>query len=225
MSLISHSFRGITFDCYENEKLVIEDVGKHLDLYQGPLRAVLDIGAHIGTLSLFAFKRGASLVVAIEPSKFNFYRLCRNILKNGAHDVVIPMMVAISGSGGMKRLCGIPGAYGQAGYCFNERFTPIGEVPSITLDSIVEAVGEVDYLKMDVEGAEFDILLGPKGPKDSTFSRIGYLDVEIHDVDNRNFFPENALSREELMAFLSSKGFDSNSGGYSFMSKNGRWNH
>jgi len=216
--MMSHSFKDVTFDCYENERAVIEDVGKHLDLYDGQLSIVLDIGAHIGTLSLIAFKRGALLVVAIEPSKYNFYRLCRNILINKAQDVVMPMMVAVSGSGGMKKLSGIAGYYGQAGYCFKDEapFQEIGAVPSITLDTLVDAMGKVDYLKIDVEGAEFDIL---HNTKDSTFSRVGFLDVEIHDVDNRDYFPENKLSRDELISFLASKGFGHNTGGYSFMSK------
>ena len=40
---------------------------------------VLDIGAHIGALSLYAARRGASKVYAFEPNREAYDVLCRNI--------------------------------------------------------------------------------------------------------------------------------------------------
>jgi FkbM family methyltransferase len=58
------------------------------------------------------------------------------------------------------------------------------------------AIGHIDFLKVDVEGAELDVL---RGIAASDWGKIGALAVEIHDVDRR---------LEKIRAMVSSAGFE-----------------
>jgi len=72
-------------------------------------------------------------------------------------------------------------------------------VPMKTLDDCLKEeglVGQViEFLKVDVEGAELDVLLGIS---DDTWKNIKQLAVEVHDFDNR---------LEEMQQLLRDKGF------------------
>lgn len=47
----------------------------------------------------------------------------------------------------------------------------------MTLDDVVEATGQVDLLKLDIEGAEFPVL---EATSDRTLRRIGTIVAELH---------------------------------------------
>ena len=55
---------------------------------------LLDIGANIGTYTIYAAACCGIRVIAIEPSSDNFSCLCRNIRENGVGDLVYPFCVA-----------------------------------------------------------------------------------------------------------------------------------
>jgi FkbM family methyltransferase len=55
--------------------------------------------------------------------------------------------------------------------------------------------GQIDFLKVDVEGAELDVLLGIS---DETWSRVEQVAIEVHDFDNR---------LEDVQALLLAQGF------------------
>jgi FkbM family methyltransferase len=68
----------------------------------------------------------------------------------------------------------------------------------LTLDSIVNKlqIDFIDYLKIDVEGAEFYVLQGAK--KLIKDSRIGIIQLEIHKTDLRNNFTNEILELLQL---------------------------
>jgi len=57
----------------------------------------LDVGAHIGTFSVFAAKRSPAKIFAIEPTDTNLLVLRENIKLNGLSGRVIPLKLALSG--------------------------------------------------------------------------------------------------------------------------------
>jgi FkbM family methyltransferase len=56
-------------------------------------------------------------------------------------------------------------------------------VPTITINDLVNTYGIIDLLKIDVEGAEYDVLLNTD---DSVFSQINALFIECHFVNENS---------------------------------------
>ena len=59
-------------------------------------KTVLDIGANIGDSSIFFALRGASKVIALEPSYPNFLTLRENIRLNGFETKIVPLHIGVS---------------------------------------------------------------------------------------------------------------------------------
>jgi FkbM family methyltransferase len=131
---------------------------------------VVDVGAHMGRYTIIASKRVGQNgnVIAIEPHPGNFEMLNRNIKLNGLTNI-IPMNYAVYSKETKIKLY-LPG--GELGYAlFNtitlnraknkEKFV---EVDANTLDNILQENGirqeGVNWIKIDVEGAEFEVLKG-----------------------------------------------------------------
>lgn len=124
---------------------------------------VVDIGANIGYYTLIAAelvgKNGK--VFAFEPEPQNYALLVRNIEVNGYKNVV-PVQKAVSDKVGTTRLYLSPD--GNTGwhriYDSHNGWDSI-EIETVTLDEFFkDKEGEIDIIKMDVEGAELTILQG-----------------------------------------------------------------
>lgn len=126
----------------------------------------LDIGAHHGFYTLlFSNKVGShGSVIAFEPSPRELRKLRWNLALNRSRNVHLEPF-ALSSNGGMATLfvC-----LGQETGCNSLRPPAVSEptqpvpVPVTTLDRYLEehTVGPVDFIKIDVEGAELDVLKG-----------------------------------------------------------------
>jgi FkbM family methyltransferase len=134
-----------------------------------PGMTVIDIGANVGLYSIIAAKRVApgGRVWAIEPSSETYARLLANLELN-AVQVVTPVRLALStkddGSATLLR---------QAGHADGERFLQPGSgnsisvadaetVATLSLDTFCarSGIARVDFIKMDVEGGEYDVFRG-----------------------------------------------------------------
>jgi FkbM family methyltransferase len=148
-----------------------------------PGEVVVDVGAHIGRYTLIAAKR-ASRVVSIEPDPSNFAMLESNIRLNNFSNIV-PLRLAISSSPGRRRFFLAGG--GDSGTSSLEPswswILDTGlerkhvEVECETLDRLVSSLGveHIDWLKIDVEGHEIDVLEGAK----ATLARSGKIILEV----------------------------------------------
>ncbi len=114
---------------------------------------VVDIGAHVGVVSMTLAKQYGCKVYAYEPNPNNYRRLLENIKLNGMEDSIEPYQLAVTGDGRKTTISEDANNSGGA------RIDIGGEpVDSITLPQIIEKVGKIDLLKIDVEGAEYEIL-------------------------------------------------------------------
>ena len=120
----------------------------------------IDIGANIGLYTCLAAAQGKH-VVAIEPLSVNLTALYRNLLCNSFLDIEV-FPVGLSGKAGIKRLFG-----GNTGASFVPGWAGASDkrnelVPVSTLDLIVQTRfdGSALLIKMDVEGFEYEVLLG-----------------------------------------------------------------
>ena len=116
---------------------------------------VIDIGAHIGSFSVYAASLGAK-VLAFEPAKVNFDLLQANIALNDS--MVDIRKLGIMDTNGDKTIFIRPFNFG--GTSFFNTAGPNEVVQTITLKEVfdTENIEKCDFLKLDCEGAELGIL-------------------------------------------------------------------
>lgn len=153
----------------------------HYKLNQRPMpegSRILDIGANVGIVSIYMAKlfRGAT-IYAYEPLSLNYDNLCKNIEINDVTNVV-PVNKAVTADGrdlimrfNFDNMGGATALLGQPPYNEARAF-------SVTLPSIFEThkIDHCAFLKMDVEGAEHEILASCNG----LLNRVDYLAMEAH---------------------------------------------
>jgi FkbM family methyltransferase len=157
-----------------------------VDRFLQPGMTVLDVGAHHGLYTLLSSIRVGTdgRVVAFEPSPRERERLKRHIQSNGCRNVqVIP--TALSSSSGKSSFFLVEGA---SDYCNSLRPPAVQaktrqvEVEVTTLDEFLAktSMNAVDFVKLDVEGAELDVLKGATKLLRSNTRPI--LLVEVYDI-------------------------------------------
>ena len=146
-------------------KIVIDDVyvkaeyDRFWDIRQG--FKVLDVGAYIGVYTLKAAKKAGSQgrVISVEPEEENFRFLLKNIEINEFNNI-IPVKAALSDFDGNGLL--YLSAYGSGEHSMLPRSQKKIIVPVRTVDGLMRTLrmDSVDVMKIDVEGAEIQVLKG-----------------------------------------------------------------
>ena len=127
-------------------------------------RIVLDVGANVGVFSVFAASLGADKVYAFEPVPGTYDILCRHIKANGYDNVIVPIDAALGAAEGTSA------AHFDAPGDPTATVAPMitarqqKEVEVTTVDAFVadNMVERVDFIKIDSEGSEAEILKGAK---------------------------------------------------------------
>lgn len=136
---------------------------------------VYDVGAHIGTYSLIAlFKTGnQGKVVAYEPHGFTRHYLEQHLEWNGGQDRTIIRGVCCGASSGTTDFYCLPDqAEGMNGIVPVEGFQKT-TAQVTTIDSEVAEIGLIpSIIKIDVEGAEWDVLKGAEHTINTHHPRI-----------------------------------------------------
>ena len=161
------------------EYIIMRELDRDYDIPEPskPGAVAVDIGAHVGIVSMHMAKLGYN-VVAYEPNPDNYRRLRKNMKLNnvsfGAHnlavtkdgrDVVIENDPNNSGGGNI---------YGDKGVI----------VRSDTLKNIIDVFDYIDLLKIDCEGAEYEIL------RNCDLTKIGAIRGEFHGPDAKKLYDE-----------------------------------
>lgn len=162
-------WRCMTFWEKEPETIAfIKDFGKMSKCSKNPI--FLDIGANIGLYSLYAASLYPDMtIIAIEPERENYQELLKNININNFRNI-IPLPVAISNSNGARYFkypdeipswkAGMTGAGINHDVQYNTPQENTYLVMSMIIDMIYHLFGSIDFIKIDVDGDEFDILFG-----------------------------------------------------------------
>jgi FkbM family methyltransferase len=123
----------------------------------GPADVVADVGAHLGWMSLLAVRAGAREVHAVDANPDTLPLLRRNLADNDAAVIVHP--VAAGREAGTLEFWRTP-AGDESSLVPRAGATPV-EVRVVRLADIVPGA---DVVKVDVEGAELDVLAGMDHP-------------------------------------------------------------
>ena len=125
---------------------------------------VLDVGAHVGVFTAKALDLGAGQVIAVEPDPANVECLRRNFAKEIASGrVAVLAEAAWNKSETLTFHLGESSAWNSLVH--HDRGKRVLEVAARPLDEMVRELGleTVDYIKVDVEGAEAEVLEGAVG--------------------------------------------------------------
>jgi len=152
---------------------------------------IVDCGAHIGFFTIKMTKMRRK-VIAIEPHPTNLLFLKENIRKNEVKNVTV-----VEKAVGDKK--------GKAEFFFGNSFDTGSlrfpskssiEVEVDTLDSICKElnVSGIDLLKIDVEGAELDVLKGAEESLKFTKNIAMELHYEGEDEEIRRFLEERGFT-------------------------------
>ena len=148
-----------------------------------PGMTVIDIGAHIGYYSLlFAKCVGPSgCVFAFEPLPDNFALLQKNIRLNNLMNVHVLNQAIFSRTQEITITAPDDQPNPGSGSMHNEAGHKHYRVEAISMDDFCEKLAlRPDILKMDVEGTEYDVLIGAK----ETINRYRpNLFIELHHFD------------------------------------------
>lgn len=174
---------------------------KYYKLKRDPV--FVDIGANIGMYTLYAASLYNSLnIIAIEPDNLNYQALCDNIAGNRFKNI-LPLPIGMSDNKGIRFFTDREG---------RERGTSGGQIiPSIeasltqsycriltlTVDLLFHIIGHIDFIKIDVDGHEYQILFGLR-------STINYVSMVLVEMDTRD--PKH----KAVIEFFKKKGFTHN---------------
>lgn len=139
-------------------------------------RTVIDIGANIGCLSLLAASKGAKMVIGVEPvnNAFNIFK--QNVSDSGYKNIITLKNVVTNIDGVNHKI-----SIGNENNGYNSLYNLKEDyeiVESITLDTILKlCIGDDIFLKLDCEGAEYDILMNATV---ESMRRIKTIVLEVH---------------------------------------------
>jgi FkbM family methyltransferase len=142
----------------------------------GPPRTILDLGSNIGlTIAHFAARFPEARILGVELDEANAALCRRNIAPYGGRCEVL--CAAVWHEAGEV----VYGGARESGYAVltgREGRGAKGVARAVTVDALIERLGveTVDYVKMDIEGAEKEVLRDAGGwPR-----RVRCLKVEVH---------------------------------------------
>jgi FkbM family methyltransferase len=158
--------------------------------FPDPCGVLLDLGANIGLTSVWMAKRYPfTRIIAVEPEPDNAALVRRNLELNGIKGEVLE--AAVGPREGTARF--------QVNTSSNQgRLSDSGvPVAMVSVDSILEKflVPQLDLIKIDIEGGEQELFVGPTGWLDHTKAII----IEFHPT---------LVDYSRLTRLLEDRGFD-----------------
>jgi len=163
---------------------------------------VLDIGANLGIFTLFAASRNPhGEIVSCEPLPDLFQLLRHNCSLNHALNVKLLNVGVFSRKGQMTLFRHPRNLGGHSIYVGRTGDSPrAASIEVLPFDDLLDSthLSHVDFLKMDIEGAEYEVI---EGASREALGCVARMAMEYHDV------PDPRFSLDRLVEKLTQAGF------------------
>lgn len=162
-------------------------IRKHYGIIDPSVKCIVDIGANIGVFMTYAASMAPQAkIYCYEPNPDNYELLNSNISSNNLSYRVSASCVAVGAKNGIRHL-NISSDSPRHSIIHNQQNGIKIVAECISLDEIIKRNGNegIDILKMNCEGAEYEIFYNTSS---DIFSRIKKIRMEFHDfnVENMN---------------------------------------
>jgi FkbM family methyltransferase len=206
-NICEHNGLCISFDDNSSGLQVLQNIfvdreyADYFPFYQDAV--IVDIGAHYGYFSLFADVNSGpnARVFSFEPDPKNYAVLNKNISSQGSKKIkVFPFAI-----GGKNRTASL-----HLGHSTNssliEDYQLLSKEHSSTsvdvraLDEVLTElnIDKIDFLKIDCEGAEYEIIAQSS---DDSLKKASIISMEFHDMKNVNQTAQTLISRLTSLGF------------------------
>jgi FkbM family methyltransferase len=156
-------------------------------------KTVIDIGANIADSSIYFALRGAKKVIALEPFPKNYEMAKRNVESNNLSDKITLLLAGCGAKRGFVTISPHDNNKSWVGSIVKNSGQGF-KVPLLTLEDILKQNnlqnGELNILKMDCEGCEYESILSANRDVIRSFSDIqieyhyGYKDLKYKLEEN-----------------------------------------
>jgi FkbM family methyltransferase len=156
-------------------------------------KTVIDIGANIADSSIYFALRGAKKVIGLEPFPKNYEIAKRNVESNNLSDKITLLLAGCGAKRGFVTISAYDNDKSWVGSSVKNSSEGF-KVPLLTLEDILKQNnlqnGELNILKMDCEGCEYESILLASRDVLRSFSHIqieyhyGYKDIKYKLEEN-----------------------------------------
>lgn len=185
-------------------EIFVDRAYEHGVVRVAPGDVVVDIGAHVGTFTIYAMQMGARRVIAYEPLADNVRLLRANVARNIRPERLMDVDIVEAAVGDREGTTALGIGRVSVGNVVidavpNEPTSGVVSVYVATLAGLMREHGldRIDYLKIDCEGSEGVLL---SATSDDDLRRIDRIAIEYHD----NW---SSLDRNGIAARLRAAGF------------------
>jgi FkbM family methyltransferase len=164
-------------------------------------QSIVDAGANIGVFSVWAARQlPQAQILSLEPFPETFARLQHNLRTNHFGPRVQSVQLALAGQSGERQMKAGEESQRRSLVPTDRAEGEAVKVPSITLAELFDrySLEQIDLLKMDIEGSEWEVLFSTPP---FILSRIRRLQLEYHEVHARFGY-----SKAQLFAHLAEAG-------------------
>lgn len=164
---------------------------------------IFDVGANVGTMSLFlAKKHQLSTIYAFEPTYYAMNKFKKNLSLNPELGTQIhPIQCFISSKTAKNTALKAYSSWKiseksqQQHYIHGGTAMPANDIPSVSLDDfcIEHNITRLDFIKIDTDGHEFDVFLGSENIINK-FKPIIVFEIGIYVMEDRGITFEDYLN-------------------------------
>jgi FkbM family methyltransferase len=183
---------------------MVLDFNKLYNEHHLKINGVISIGSHDGSETKTFEDKGINNFIYFEPSIKNFELLKGNITDNGnLYNIALGeenkkmILYVENNNGGMSS--SLLKSKLHSVYYPHIVFSEFEEVDMMRLDDIVFDRSKFNFINMDVQGYELNVLKGST----ETLSHVDYIMTEVNKVE----LYENCVIVDELVEFLNGFGF------------------
>lgn len=200
----------------DSDMLVIREIWCEnvYEVFDGDLSdtgIVIDVGANIGSFSLFAAKLGAKKVIAVEPEPHNVEILRSNVAENKNNVPDCEIIVDTHGVAGKNGIGYIDNNHGDSrvsdivSHNSQKEYGGKVRIEIVTLDQLFKSHGleYIDVLKIDIEGLEGEVILAAS---ESTLNLCRYITMEYDQYSKNLGAIVEKLSRTHQIKYVGSNG-------------------